>query len=160
MAIAHIFGLNRKSYCGKGLDPNFVPQNPVFFSKETKTLHSGTFVPHHFHFLLHIRAHSNWSPMAAFEILLSQARRHCFTRTSSTLSSLLRSSNPSFPLFHRSFCSSSPSNPESNSQARPDEESPRRPQPIQLQPVSYPVKPKEESPPNQNPNANQSSVSP
>ncbi|KAM7503321.1 hypothetical protein LguiB_002225 [Lonicera macranthoides] len=95
--------------------------------------------------------------MAAFE-LLSQARRHCFTKATSSnhLSSLLLRS--SFPQFHRSLCSSSPSqsNPEPSPESPPTE-STRRPPSIQLQPVSYPIKLKDESPPEQqNPNPYQS----
>uniref|UniRef100_A0A7N2MD91 CL1 n=1 Tax=Quercus lobata TaxID=97700 RepID=A0A7N2MD91_QUELO len=70
--------------------------------------------------------------MAALKLLLSQARRHCLSK-------------PSFP--HRSLCSSSSSsNPNLNS------ESPAKPsQTVPIQPVSYTVKPKDPSTPDQSP---------
>jgi ribosomal protein L1 len=91
--------------------------------------------------------------MAAFEHLLSQAHRHCFRKTSFTLSSYLRSH--SIPLFHRSLCSSPPSPspqpvPESNPESQPADYSRRSPK-IELKPVSYPVKTTAEPPPEQNP---------
>ncbi|KAL6975936.1 hypothetical protein U1Q18_024731, partial [Sarracenia purpurea var. burkii] len=91
--------------------------------------------------------------MAALELILSQARRHCF-KPSCELYILFRSpsplphSTPTFPLhgFHRSLCSSS-SSPEPNPQPedRPNELT-RRPEPISIQAVSYPTKPKDPSP--------------
>ncbi|KAA8526275.1 hypothetical protein F0562_008522 [Nyssa sinensis] len=90
--------------------------------------------------------------MAAFELLLSQARRHCLTRTPFQLSLLLRShSSSSLPFlgFHRSLSSSSPpseSSSEPNPEAPPNEP-PRKPQSIPVQVVSYPVKSKDQSPP-------------
>ncbi|XP_059663266.1 uncharacterized protein LOC132308967 [Cornus florida] len=96
--------------------------------------------------------------MAAFELLLSQARRHCFARTPSHFSLLLRTTNysltKSFLGFHRSLSSSSPPPPppdsssEPNSETRPHELT-RTPPPVQA--VSYPVKPKDPSPPQEEP---------
>ncbi|KAL4558976.1 hypothetical protein LXL04_031103 [Taraxacum kok-saghyz] len=80
--------------------------------------------------------------MAAIELLLSQARRHCFS------SALIRGcSSPKFssPWLRRSLCSSSPSSqPDPN--PPPNENNWNRPQPLSVQPVSYPIKPKDPSP--------------
>uniref|UniRef100_A0A5B6ZBW6 Uncharacterized protein n=1 Tax=Davidia involucrata TaxID=16924 RepID=A0A5B6ZBW6_DAVIN len=84
--------------------------------------------------------------MAAFELLFSQARRHCLTRTPSQLSILLRShssSYRSFLGFHRPLSSSSESSSEPNPEARPNEP-PGRPQSTPIQVVSYPVKSKDQ----------------
>nr|AFK41021.1 unknown [Medicago truncatula] len=69
--------------------------------------------------------------MASLKLLLSQARRHCFTNHPSHFHS---------PLSHpfRSFSSSSESNPLFQ-------------QPIPIQPVSYPVKPQDPPPPEPEP---------
>ncbi|XP_027908786.1 uncharacterized protein LOC114168238 [Vigna unguiculata] len=65
--------------------------------------------------------------MAALKLLLSQARRHSLAKRASF------SHSPFSLTSHRSLCSSSESN--SNPPTRPS-------QPIPIQPVSYPVKPK------------------
>ncbi|XP_058208653.1 uncharacterized protein LOC131321750 [Rhododendron vialii] len=93
--------------------------------------------------------------MAAFELLLSQARRHCFPKPTSHLSLLLRSTSTSpFLQSHRSLSSSPPPDPTPQPANPPnDEEQPasRKPQPPSIQPVSYAIKPKDPSPPPQNP---------
>ncbi|XP_059452864.1 uncharacterized protein LOC132183445 isoform X1 [Corylus avellana] len=72
--------------------------------------------------------------MAALKLLLSQARRHCLPK-------------PSFPPFpYRSLSSSPNTKPNPN----PDSEEPARPsQPVPIQTVSYSVKPKDPSTPDQ-----------
>ncbi|XP_052178404.1 uncharacterized protein LOC127792096 [Diospyros lotus] len=87
--------------------------------------------------------------MAALELLLSQARRHCFTKTNSYKQLSLRLRSPLLG-FHRSLCSSSSPEPSPPAETRPDK-SPRRSQPPPVQAVSYPVKPKEPSPPQEDP---------
>ncbi|KAI8558488.1 hypothetical protein RHMOL_Rhmol04G0097900 [Rhododendron molle] len=94
--------------------------------------------------------------MAAFELLLSQARRHCFPKPTSQLSLLLRSTSTSpFLHSHRSLSSSSSPPDPTPQPANPpnDEQQPTstKPQPPSIQPVSYAIKPKDPSPPPQNP---------
>lgn len=68
--------------------------------------------------------------MAAVHRLLSQTRRH------SPLSSL--------PWLRRSLCSSpSSSQPDPNPNPSPNETNTFKPQPVSVQPVSYPIKPKD-----------------
>lgn len=83
------------------------------------------------------------TPMAALKLLLSQARRHCLTNHPSYFQSAL------FLGFQRSLCSSSSSSsqPDESESNPPPPDRPGRPsQPVSIQPVSYPVKPKEPSP--------------
>ncbi|KAL7602054.1 hypothetical protein Lser_V15G21001 [Lactuca serriola] len=79
--------------------------------------------------------------MAAFERLLSQARRHCFSSATIRGWSSTKFSSPGL---RRSLCSSSSSlQPDTN--PSPDENNRNRPQPFSVQPVSYPIKPKDPS---------------
>ncbi|KAK1433354.1 hypothetical protein QVD17_10264 [Tagetes erecta] len=70
--------------------------------------------------------------MAAVQRLLTQTRRH--------------SPISSFPWLRRSLCSSSLPDPTPNPNPPPNETNTNRPQPVSVQPVSYPIKPKDPSP--------------
>lgn len=79
--------------------------------------------------------------MASVKLLLFQARRHCLTKYPSHFHS-------PFSLTSNRSLSSSESDP------------PRRPfEPIPIQPVSYPVKPKDSSPPDSQPSSDAPSLS-
>ncbi|PNY00366.1 50S ribosomal protein l1-like [Trifolium pratense] len=80
--------------------------------------------------------------MASMKLLLSQARRHCFTNHPSHFHSSL--SHSFFSHNNRSFSSSSESNPPF--------------QPIPIQPVSYPVKPQYPPPPEPQPSSDAPSL--
>ncbi|CAL5336850.1 unnamed protein product [Camellia sinensis] len=95
--------------------------------------------------------------MAALEFILSQARRHCSTKSSSYLRlrhySKPRTTSPPPPLpflgFNRSLCSESAPAAEAEKEEapRPNEPTRRPPKPTSsapIQSVSYPVKPKSE----------------
>ncbi|KAK9284299.1 hypothetical protein L1049_023470 [Liquidambar formosana] len=83
--------------------------------------------------------------MATFQHLLSQARRHCTTTPSSPLS-LLRCSSLGLRRSISSSSSSSSSESDPNPNPPPTEPARRPTEPIPVQVVAYPVKPKDPSP--------------